>query len=409
MSRKRIQPQPPTLENILSLFSKRLKEFSGESRRSYQKAFTSFQLFAVGNYPSYTELTSEVIENWIVAGLVSGYTRNTAAFYLDKIAGLYSAVAHILIGGKASLFKDTKLKLKALPSKDYKSIVERGYDILKLLFERSGRAETISPALSDILNFSFSQRSDYPLAPYLWACGALMAGIPGSRIMGILKTAPQGLELLTLCSGVSISEKEKEEIKVKILSGLQGEEKKWYAMRLRPKVKFETVLDRFSKINSSHKIPELFYPYEEIARKVGRKLVWQGKPVIRDVVFFKTIKSRIYPLFSQIHDLAWCYTAPGGGSGNYASIPSRAMEQFKEALGFLGPDFEVAPAGVTKLKAGDKVVIVNGDYAKERAEILKQGSADEEGNVVFRVKLLDSNGHWDIGIDARLLKKLETV
>ena len=152
-------------------------------------------------------------------------------------------------------------------------------------------------------------------------------------------------------------------------------------------------------------MPELFYPCEEIANRVGHKVLWKEKPIIRDVVFFKKRKSEIYEMFTKLYDLAWCYRKPGGGIGNYATIPAKAMEDFKRALGMLTPDLEITPAGEMHHKPGDIVVFVNGNNIEEYGRILKKPSIDTDGNKIYRVTLLNSNGHWDIGVDARLLRK----
>lgn len=352
----------PTLENVLLLFSKRLGDFSGESRRSYQKAYSSFQLYVISHYPLSSPFESSVIENWLIDNLLQRLSRKTVAFYLDKLSSLYTKIGYKLEGGPLPIFKEIKKKLRDLPA----------------------------------LN---------PVNENTWAMKALKAGIPAEKVRGVLKDQNSGMQVLELCDRADVSESEKEEILKIVEKSLQGEESQWFAMRLRPKVNFDLLMNRFGKIQNETRIPELFYPSEEIARMVGRKIVWKGKPVIRDVVFFKTKKSEIYHLFTKIYDLAWCYRNPGGGFGNYAVIPSKAMDDFKNALGILSPDFEVLPAGEMKLKRGDEVIIVNGEYAQERAKILKESPESNDGNKIFRVTLLNSNGHWDIGIDARLLKK----
>ena len=221
----------------------------------------------------------------------------------------------------------------------------------------------------------------------------------------IIGESPRHFRMLDLCESCELDDKEKEVIREKVNKYLNDETEGWFAMRLRPRVKYQDVVDRFALINNEFQMPELFYPCEEITRRIGRKIVWEGKPVIRDIVFFKEKKSKIYPLFTKLYDLAWCYRSPGGTPGNYAMIPEKAMENFKESIGFLTEDFEIAPAGEMELKPGDEVVILDAQYQDRHGLILKNAQLDENGNKIYRVSLIDSNGHWDIGIDARLLKK----
>lgn len=399
--------EAPTIGNVLKLFSKKLEDFTGESKRSYQKAFSSFQLYTIGNYSMSSSFDNIVIENWVVDNIFQGLTRKTVSFYLEKISSLYTGVAHKLIGGKEPIFKDVKKKLKELPAAiNYSSIINRVSSKIHEMVNRgavSGEKRRLVESLEnyDIVNSSESKES----LKRIWACLALKSGVLPNVVKSAIGKVPSILKPLQIVETKEISENLYKQAAKSVAESLKGEEPQWFAMRLRPKVKFEGILERFSLLGDTVKMPEFFYPSQEIAKKVGRKMVWTGKPVIRDVVFFKTRKCEIYPLFTNLYDLAWCYRTPGGGTGNYAVIPDKAMEEFKNALGFLNPDFEVMPTGQLELKPGDKVVIVDGEYAREIAEILKKPETMEDGNTIYRVSLLNQNGHWDIGIDARLLKK----
>ena len=101
-----------TLVNVLRLFSKRLDEFSGESKRSYQKAYTSFQLYVVGNYPLNKIIDASIVENWLIDNLLQDLSWKTVSFYLEKISSLYTRISPNLIGGRSLVFKDIKKKLK---------------------------------------------------------------------------------------------------------------------------------------------------------------------------------------------------------------------------------------------------------------------------------------------------------
>ena len=450
--------QENSLDNILKLFAKRLDDFNGESRRSYQKAYSSFQLYLLQEYPLSMSLESHIIENWVIDNYLKGLTPKTVSFYLDKISSLYTAISPYLISGKTRLFKDIKLKLKnhsdsphfLLRNKNLKdkiisllkdyphttnfstikdvvlySLLNGGIELkeiikekkkeirsllnhnkeekvtLKILIEELGEAviEFLKSNHLPVLN-----TADDSLR-YIWANLALNSSVPASVIKNLAGSDSNKISLLNICNNHSVDESTKQKSIQTVVANLTKGKSQWFAMKLRPKVKYENLLERFGKLTDGIRMPELFYPYEEIAKKIGRRLVWKDQPVIRDVVFFKMYKEDVHSLFSQIYDLAWCYRTPGVAEKNYAVIPQRAMDDFKRALGFLGPEFEVAPSGEMNLNPGDEVIIVNGEYANELAKILKTSPESEKGNKIFRVSLLNRNGHWDIGIDARLLKK----
>lgn len=396
--------EPPTIGNVLRLFGQKLRDFKGESLKSYRKAFSSFQIFLISNYHADQILDESIIQNWIIDNIRNGLTLKTVSFYLDKISSLYSGVIRHLTGGREISFKEIKRKLKNMPASTYQpSISQKIYQKLSRQVAENKNSNILSAIKAGPDNWESGLTESLS---FIWATLALKAGLQPDTVKGILTEVPSELNFLTISSAKETEKEEKERAKNIVWESLHREEQLWFAMRLRPKVKFESLMERFSLLPGDTKVPELFYPCEEIARRIGRKVVWEGRPVIRDVVFFKYHRKQIYPLFSKIYDLAWCYRNPGTGAESYASIPTKAMEDFKKSLGILNQDFEVAPSGEMKLKAGDVVVIVNGDYAEQRARITKPGGEDADGNKVFRVSLLDSNGHWDIGIDARLLKKI---
>lgn len=404
MKKKRVDA---TVENILNLFSHRLDDFAGESHRSYTKAYSSFQLYLVGNYQSNSLLKDNMIKNWLADMIMQGLSKKTVTFYLDKIAALYSGIADKLIGGKTLDFKEIKTSLKNIDfSPEMASNVTRCFQKVKNLWKKYQGHYEKNLLLSSLIHATSSPESlNRNSLKYIWACVALKSNVKADIVKTICGDTPDSLEVLNLYKLTEVTEKEKTEALFAIRNALKGEELKWFAMRLRPKVKYEDIIERFSRISDLVKIPEIFYPSEEIAKRVGRKVVWEGKPIIRDIIFFKDRKSEVFHLFTKLWDLAWCYRVPGGGSGDYASIPTRAMEEFKKAIGILTPDLEIAPSGEMEFKPGDVVVVVNGNNVEEQGEILKKASYDADGNKIFRVRLLKSNGRWDIGIDARLLKK----
>ena len=396
-----------SLGNVLRLFSGRLKEFTGESRRSYQKAYSSFQIYLVGNYSMNVVLENSVIENWVVSNILQGLTRKTISFYLDKISSLYSAIGHKLIGGKGNLFKEVKKKFKDLHwDIDYSKVIKKITSKVRFFNNRCLHQNKDCLIIEKITSFpEVSPLKEKSSIKYIWGCIALYSGVHPDIVKGIIGKGADILKLLDFCTDREVSLIERKQASKSVEESLKGEELQWFAMRLRPRAKFERLIERFSEISDEIKLPELFYPSEEIVKRVGHKVVWKGKPIIHDVVFFKSHKSDIYPLFTKIYDIAWCYRTPGGGTGSYAAIPGKAMENFKKSIGLLSADFELAPAGEMGLKPGDKVVIIDGDYTNELAEVLKKPYENEHGNKIYRVTLLNSNGHWDIGIDARLLKK----
>ena len=399
---------PATIKNIINLAEKRLDDFKGESRRSYQKALQSFRYFVAGKCSPNDILSLDIIENWIIENRIQGLSEKTMSFYVDKLASLYGNISSKLEGGKTSIFKDLKLKLRSGDfSANYNQLIEES---CKKISELTKKPESETYSLISLLkeaceDGSLERLDDKSRLDFI--CQALRCGVKPDALKSLFRGEPLPIDLLDLCPSRELTEDEKKNIFNTVKRSLLGNELQWFAMRLRPGIRYEDLLRRFSQINKTIKMPELFYPCQEIAMRVGRRIVWKGRPFIPDVVFFRYKISEIYLLFNQIYDLAWCYRNPGEGYGTYAVIPSKSMEVFRKAIGILGPGYEVAPAGELELNPGDEVMIVTGDYADKYATVLKaQPPSEKQEGIIYRVSLKDTSGHWDIGIDARLLKKV---
>lgn len=396
MKKKR---EEPTLNNILKLFFVRINSFSGSSRRSYHKAHSSFQVFLIGNYSLKSRLTPAVIESWIAHLLIQGLSPKTVEFYLEKVSSLYSGIADKITGGREIDFKKLKQNLKPYLDVAVSSIHKS--DAVDALV-KSRKDALLNLMKDDDLNKKILKDPDLH-SSFAWV--TLKSGVRPDVAKHIIRDVPEEFNVLNFCDSTPVTPDEISEAKRTIKTFLQGEPLSWFAMRLRPKVSFENILHRFSQLYPEVKMPEIFYPCHEIAKRIGSKIVWKGKPVIRDIVFFRQRRSEVYPLFVHIYDLAWCYSNPGSGASKYASIPDKAMEDFKKSIGFLTPDFQLAPQGEMPLNPGDKVIVLNGENVEEYGYILKKASVDEDGNKIFRVSLMHGHSHWDIGIDARLLRK----
>ena len=237
-----------------------------------------------------------------------------------------------------------------------------------------------------------------------WAYGALTCGYSAGTIISVLGRRPIGVPIFALCSTVNdISSEQKQSVTDSITALFVGNPLNWYAMRLRPGVKFDRLLGRIDECKGRIIAPELFYPCKEIAKRIKRKLVFEQKPVIPDIVFFKSRVTDIRPLFWQIGDLAWCYMT----GETYASIPQKAMEAFQKAIGKFTPDYEVGPIGSIVLRPGDRIVAVGGSFTGKEGEIID--SSLNENGVIYRIMLWgdQNNIEWRVN-DSRLIEKKQS-
>lgn len=298
-----------------------------------------------------------------------------------------------------------------------------------------------------------------------WAYAALRGGATPADILSILRYVPEGVPILSLANAAflaasnaasgkgkgTLTSPEKEEgsgwtevpayrrlaINEVVASIFIENPLRWYAMKLRPYVKFDELADRFKVLRTDAilKTPDIFYPYEEIAKKIGKKLVFDKKPIIRDIVFFRSRVTDIYPMFTKIGDLAWCYTTQGKSGKTYAAIPNSSFMVFQKTIGYFTPDYKVAPIGALAPVPGEKIVVIGGLFngttatfagtvdatqpvhttqpskgtSHQPAEVtpktdtLSQDTADETTtSILYRLNFISDNGiEWRINVDSR--------
>lgn len=245
---------------------------------------------------------------------------------------------------------------------------------------------------------------DETIASYL-AYAALKCGASGSEIVKALGKAPKGVPVLSLYNCISnqeqCSQMSKEVGMVFVVNPLQ-----WFAMRLRPGVKYEDIDKRFNVLADELHRPQFFYPYDEIAKKINKRIVIEQRPVISDIVFFRTKITDIYPMFCRIGDLAWCYTTTGHTGSAYASIPQSNFDRFQEAIGHFTPDYQVAPMGTMIPHEGERIIILGGLLSGQEIDINKVVEADSSN--IYRICFDSQNGiDWKVGVDHRNIKKVK--
>lgn len=236
----------------------------------------------------------------------------------------------------------------------------------------------------------------------LWAHAALRCGIPGSEIISLIGTDITGIPPLSLCLKADLSPQRAEALSQTVNSLFSSNPLRWYAMKLRSRIDFQDLQRRFSDLKETTTLPELFYPSDEIAKRVGKKVVKDSRPVIRDIVFFKFRVTDIFPLFCKIGDLAWCFTTSGHPGGDYAPIPKASFDLFQETIGHFTPDYEIAPIGGFQPQEGESVVIIQGPLANYQFEVEKAKDTDR---VIFQLNMIGDNGfQWRTSSSRRHLK-----
>lgn len=241
-----------------------------------------------------------------------------------------------------------------------------------------------------------------------WAYAAVRSGIQPHALRPILRDVPGGLKILSLCRNIDNCQTETNDIKEIVARAFVDNPRRWYVMRLRPRIKYADLTRRLDTLGSHADGPELFYPCDEIMRRVGRRRIVESRPVIPDIVFFRSRSTAISRLFAAIGDLAWCYTVSGRSGDSYAAISDSAFRLFQQTIGQFTPDYDVAPIGTIPLRENDRVVIVGGPYQGCEGRLLKTPQPAAGGTTVYRLQLYNDLGiEWTVCADSRQLRKAE--
>lgn len=237
----------------------------------------------------------------------------------------------------------------------------------------------------------------------LWAYAALRCGASASEVVAIRGHVPAGIPVLALAESRDVSPARRTGIDSQVASVFLVNPLGWYAMSMRPGVRYSTLDSRIKAQQASLPPVTLFYPCEEISRIIKKKVVLRSRPFISAVVFFRTRPTDIVRIFSRIGDLAWCYTTTGRPGAPYARIARVQFERFQQTIARFTPDYEVADTGALPLRENDRVKVVGGIFSGKQGEF--KNVAKEEDNVVYRIQFVGDNGiDWRVSIDPRLIQ-----
>lgn len=255
----------------------------------------------------------------------------------------------------------------------------------------------------------------------LYAYAALRCGVSAAEIVAIFGRVPVGMPLLALAiprSGQSlpdVSDQRKKDIADIVSSVFSGDTPRWFAMRLRQGVRFESLERKLSIFKDDLPPLELFYPTRRIARRLGRKVVFRSKPFIADIVFFKARITDIIGIFAKIGDIAWCYTIPGDAGRRYAEISRKQFERFQQTIARFTPDYEVGSIGDLPVRPDERVVVVGGLFTGLEATITGMSPSPVpaphipslDTPTLYRLKIIGDNGiEWRISSDSRLIQPI---
>ena len=236
---------------------------------------------------------------------------------------------------------------------------------------------------------------------------ALHLNFHASRAVSALRWANAALLLPLPVAAEAADEADAAEVNAAIAAMLDRGARRWYALRLRRNADYEDITRRLAANASSIATPELFYPCREIAKRIGRRLVYRNQPLINDVVFMRSRRSDLRAILAALDDLAWAYTTRNPDGTVAAAVISQAqMDAFQNTIGIFTEDMEVFPLGTLTPMEGEPVAVIGGTLIGRRGRF-DTTVRGPHGTVLYRLLLPGNNGvEWRATLTPRLVRQL---
>lgn len=249
-------------------------------------------------------------------------------------------------------------------------------------------------------------KNEETTAADLWCLAALQNGVAPRVLLGMTDGyVPSFNPVYRLLEPLTVTVEETAAMQQRLITSLTANPTHWYAMQFRPRVKFEQVKQALEAIKDNVKCTDLFYPSEEIMRRVGNKMVKERKPVIPGLLFFRSRPSDITTIFRHIGNLAWCYRQTNDRTSPYAIIPTSEIHAYQTVIGQFSPDVELLPEGTLSIKENDRVIILGGNLVGQEATVTGV-KASEGGRTIYKLSFIGNNSvEWSVTTDPRLLHR----
>jgi len=212
----------------------------------------------------------------------------------------------------------------------------------------------------------------------LWAAKARSVGVGLREIKGILPLIPDQYGYLEFVEAAPLPPEQIEDIKHRVAEAFAPSSKRWYALKLRRGVVYDTfrtyLKDNFSDYTDS----TLFYPQREVSRSRKKKLVIVSVPVIPDIVFFNVMPYHVRKIDHLIRSeyLGWVFKMTNTPDSDYSVISHHSMLGFQQVIGEFTDDMKITLTKGAPVGIGRQVKITGGIMAGYTGWIydIKEGS-----------------------------------
>lgn len=237
----------------------------------------------------------------------------------------------------------------------------------------------------------------------LWAIAAMRCGVSAKTIAACISPEAALNPIFSFAPAAPLEPQQIEDIRRRVVNVLTRDSENWYAMQFRPRVTLGMVEARMK--TNALTLAATYYPMEEILRRVGNRKVYEKRPIIPGLLFFKAKASELSALFRAVGDVAWGYRQSRDLRSPYAVISQKDIQTFQTAIGQFDQTTEIFPAGTIELRPGDRLEIIGGNLCGHTATFDSDSSLC--GRTIRRLHLLGDNDiEWIVNSDIRLVRKI---
>ena len=241
----------------------------------------------------------------------------------------------------------------------------------------------------------------------IWVAAAMQCGISIRDIRAVICAVPYCYRALTLISKPEISEERKYEIICKVANAINDNTPQWFVMKLRKGVSVDDLKEKIEKeLPGRMQTMELFYPTRTIAKKVGKKMVYEHIPYLPDMLFFRTPYNKIRSLFAKIGDMAWCFKVSHIPNSRYSVIPHEEMANFQRCVGQFTFDVRMGLVEVNRFLGKGRMVKITGGMMKGyEGKVVDMN--DNKGTIKFFLRVSNDKAlNWTAEVEEVFIEPL---
>ena len=275
------------------------------------------------------------------------------------------------------------------------------------LDQNRDRANTVTKnirtALTRLLATYGYKGSVKDFAAEAWLEAATTLGYTDSAIKTAIKEVPARCSYIEKAQPEDVLASDLAKMSADVANYFEDYTERWYLVRLNRVV--ASVTERRKKsgagrdraaeligdaLRKDSLATETFFPYQELTRRVGKKLKTVSKPYISGFMFIRTSAPKLPAIAAEIIDWGRLTRRSRRSDAPYAIVADREMERFKTAVGLMTAASNIRVENMPAVRPGDKVVVRGSGYEDRMFEVGDVQAA--KGGASAKLTLLCPNG-----------------